>query len=435
MKKIVLSLIVLILGANYIKAQDDDKFGSDPEKCKINLSLYKEFVKQKNYKDAMEGWRNAYNICPKSTKSLYIDGAKIYRYLIKNTKDKELKDKYVDTLMMVYDQRVKYFNQEPYVRGRQGYDLYKYRRSAYEEAYNKMKMAVDNEKAKAAVLQSYMLATVKMYKNKKIDPGVVVENFSATSAQMDKLIETAKDSTKKAKLQKVKNNITDIFAKSGAASCDVLVEYYTPKFEANPKDAELLKTITKFLDMNKCTDTKLFLDASEALYPIEPSSRAAYNIAILAVKKQDYKKAEEYFKKAIELADDNELKAKYSMDLAKVFTKQKSFAAARKHALNAAKFKPGWGEPYLLIGKLYASSAQSCGSDKFEKNAVYWVAVDKFIKAKSVDPSIAKQANSLIGQYKAHFPNKEEAFFKGVNAGDSYTVGCWINESTKARFN
>ncbi len=434
MKKLVLALIVLIVNLSLVKAQDD-KFGSDPEKCKINLSLYKEFVKQKNYKDALPGWRNAYKICPKSTKSLYIDGAKIYRYMIKtNKKDKELKEKYIDTLMMVYDQRVKYFNQEPYVRGRQGFDLYKYRKSEYEDAYNKMKMAVDAEKASAAVLQMYMLATTKMYKNKKIDPGTVVENFSTCSSQIDKMIESAKDTTKQAKLKKVKNNITDIFAKSGAASCDVLVDYYTPKFEADPKNAELLKTVTKFLDMNKCTDSKLFLDASEALYDIEPSAQAAHNIAILAVKKENYSKAAEYFKKAVELVEDNELKAKYSMDLAKVYTKQKLYESARASALNALKYKSGWGEPYLLIGKLYAASAQSCGSDKFEKNAVYWVAVDKFIKAKSVDPSIAKQANTLINQYKVHFPNKEDAFFKGVNAGDTYKVGCWINESTKARF-
>ena len=435
MKQLLLLYAVLLL-VPFSNAQDS-KYGSDSAKCVINSSLYREFVKQKNYADAVTGWRVAYNICPKSTKQLYKDGEKIYKFFIKKAKkakDKEAVDKYLDTLMQIYDQRIEIYKDKDVVSGRQGYTLYKYRKSAYEDAYNKMLFSVNAKKVSAAYIQSFMYATSKMYKNKKIDAGTVVENFSKSTEILDKSIETQKDTTKRAKLIKVKENISGIFAKSGAASCDVLTSYYTPKFEAAPADLELLKTITKFLEMNKCTDSKLFLDASEALYKIEPSGRAAYNIAILSVKANNLTKAIEYYKKAIDLVDERETKAKYYLDLAKIHGKQGQYAAARSSAINAIKNKANWGEPYIFIGKIYASSASTCGQKKIEKSAVYWAVVDKFIKAKSVDPSVAAQANKLIGQYSAYFPTKEDAFFEGITDGATYTVGCWINETTKARF-
>jgi hypothetical protein len=112
---------------------------------------------------------------------------------------------------------------------------------------------------------------------------------------------------------------------------------------------------------------------------------------------------------------------------------QSNFQAARTLAIRAADAKPNWGAPYILIGKAYASSANAVGTNEFEKNAVYWVAVDKFMKAKSVDPAIAEEANEQIRLYSAHFPPKTELFMQGFQLGDTYTVGGWINERTTVR--
>lgn len=434
MRRGVLILLIILLGTGYNYAQEDDKFGSDPKTCKMNLSLYKEFVRQKNYVDALEGWRVVFDTCPKATKSIYLDGAKIYKDAIKRNKDEALKDVYLDTLMLIYERRIENFNQRESVKGRQGFDLYKYRRSDYETAYGYMKISVDASKATSSVLQSYMQVTLKMYKEEKINPGAVVDNFSLCSKQIGDIISAEKDTNKIAKYKIIESNIEGLFIKSGAANCEVLTTYYTPKLDADAENVELLKTITRFLAMNKCTDSDLFMKASEALYPIEPSAQAAYNIALLSRKSKNYSKSIEYYKKAIEKEEDKELKSKYTFELARVYYIQSQYANARTYALKAASLKSRWGDPYLLIAKSYAASAKTCGADKFEQNAVYWVAVDKLNTAKSIDPSVSAEANKLIASYKSGFPNKEEAFFKGINEGDAYTVKCWINESTKARF-
>ena len=53
--------------------------------------------------------------------------------------------------------------------------------------------------------------------------------------------------------------------------------------------------------------------------------------------------------------------------------------------------------------------------------------------AKNIDNNIADLANKKIASYSKYLPTKEDAFFNNYNEGDSYIIGCWINESTKVR--
>ena len=38
-----------------------------------------------------------------------------------------------------------------------------------------------------------------------------------------------------------------------------------------------------------------------------------------------------------------------------------------------------------------------------------------------------------INTYSKYFPNKETCFFNGVQSGEKYNIGCWINQTTVAR--
>ena len=48
------------------------------------------------------------------------------------------------------------------------------------------------------------------------------------------------------------------------------------------------------------------------------------------------------------------------------------------------------GSAYLLIGNLYASSANNCGTSQFEKRAIYWLAAKEAKKASAVDASVRR---------------------------------------------
>ena len=105
---------------------------------------------------------------------------------------------------------------------------------------------------------------------------------------------------------------------------------------------------------------------------------------------------------------------------------------ARADAYQAAKLRSGWGKPYMLIGDLYAKSSRSCG-DAFDARLVILAAIDKWAHAKSIDPSVAAEANKKINSYKKSYPDKGEAHMRGLHAGQPVKVKCWIGETVKLR--
>jgi len=79
---------------------------------------------------------------------------------------------------------------------------------------------------------------------------------------------------------------------------------------------------------------------------------------------------------------------------------------------------------------MYAASASDCGDNDLTKKVAYWAAVDKYMRAKQVDPEVAEIAQSRISTFSQQFPNSETIFFYDLKEGDTYTVECWINEKT-----
>ena len=164
-------------------------------------------------------------------------------------------------------------------------------------------------------------------------------------------------------------------------------------------------------------------------------------MGIMAQNKKDYVKAAAFFKQALSLLeqeeDDENLDenaANLELFLAKAYFGAGDFSSARVHAKKAASHKSGWGEPYMLIGDMYVESIKKCTDETDGKlKTPYWVAVDMYKKAKSVDASVAGKASAQIAKYSQYFPAKSDAFFYNLTEGSDYTVGCWINETTKVR--
>lgn len=439
-------IILLVTSKNY--AQDDiPKYGNDSINCIKNLSLYSEFYKQKNFDDAFVPWNAAITECPRSSKNLYIHGDKMMKQRIKKEKNKVIKDILIDSLLMLYDQRIQYFGQEGFVIGRKGNSLMKYRPAKFEEAYGYFERCfeLEGKKIEAQILVLYMQTTDALYKSEKIDKEKVVENYSkildVTEIKIKnfegKIKEKNKEKyiKKKESILKAKNNIEIIFDQSGAASCESLVSLYSDKFEESPENLELLKKITNMLDKYECNESKLFEKTSEQLYKLEPSAQSAYMLAKLFLKKGEYAKSTIYYKEAIENQEDSVIKARYYYELGVLTHSQQSTPElARSYAYKALKFNPKKGKPYLLIGNIYAASAKNCGENEFEKSAVYWAVVDKYKTAKRMDTSLIDDANKLIETYSKYFPDKETSFFHEAHEGNEHQVGCWINETTKVRF-
>jgi tetratricopeptide (TPR) repeat protein len=410
--------------------------GDDSVRCVTNLSLYREYARQKDYKSAVKYWRIVFNECPVSTKNIYIDGVRIFKDFIENEDNDGIRSGYVDTLMMIYDQRIKYYPRDRGdQRGRQGVDLLRYKRlddiKYVRQAYDYLEESIDLEKNETseAVVATYFTSAITLFQNGELDESKLIQDYIKSNNilvfQIKKFQNNPTPSEIKTQQDKNMQNLK--------LSCDLLVEQFSKLFEKDPREISDLQTITSVMNAMACTDQALYYQAAKELYKLKPSAESAANLAMLSFDKTEYDVAVSYFEQAIQLETSAETKALYYLGLAKCLYKQNKKPQARDNALKAIELKDNWGEPYLIIGQMYAESVDDC-SDLCLPKSVYWVAVDKFNKAKLVDSSVEDQANKLILTYSSYFPNKENSFFCGINDGDPYTVNCWINETTKARF-
>ena len=79
------------------------------EECKVNLSLFTEYAKVKNYADAYEPWAKVYKECPTASKNIYSLGVRILEWKIKQATTQEEFKAAFDQLMKLYDDRIQYF--------------------------------------------------------------------------------------------------------------------------------------------------------------------------------------------------------------------------------------------------------------------------------------------------------------------------------------
>jgi tetratricopeptide (TPR) repeat protein len=435
--------VVLLLSSMFtVKAQTlESKYGLDSAQTVLNASLYVEMVKQKNYEEALPGWRYVYNNAPAFQKTTYIKGVSIMRGMLYKTKN----PKYVDTLMMVYDQRIKYFGKdrkypEGWILGRKGSDLFNYKKKhipSVKEAYSILKKSIEMRqlKSEAKVINSTMEASGVLVKASEIEPEEVIDNYLLFMDMAAKQKEAETNEKKKENIENARLNVERIFFKAGVADCETLSNIFTPKFEANKDDIVLINKILRMLNRQECEDGALYAMVAERKYELEPNADAAHNLAKMFIKKKEFGKSKGYLEQAIELEEDADVKADLHFKLANIHFFNNNYPAVKKHALKAANLRSGWGQPYLLIGKAYAAYSKKYGSKPIEHQYVYWVAVDKFKKAKAIDPECVEEANKQIATWSKYFPNKENAFFEGIKDGDIIKVGDWINETTKARLN
>jgi tetratricopeptide (TPR) repeat protein len=219
------------------------------------------------------------------------------------------------------------------------------------------------------------------------------------------------------------NTLTEV------ATCDRLVPLYKDNFESNKTNVTWLKRAVSRLNQKECTEDPIYAKMVEAYVNAAPSSDAYVFYAGILMDQGETNKAVDYFDKAINLETDNYKKAKYYYRVALIFKKQGAKAKARDYARLAIQQRPSMGSAYLLISNLYASSANTCGTDEISKRMVYVAAADKARQAKAADPGITSTANQYINSYMASAPSKKLVFTEGLKSGTPHKIGCWINET------
>ncbi len=438
-KTLVAAVLLLSGGATSVFAQND---------CNANSSISHEAVNAKNYKDAYAPCMAVLKECPTLRYYTFLDAIEILQNFLQTNKDRNSADykKYFDELMGVHDLRIKYIPEflakgtklSISVNGAVGakaIDYLAYAPSAdVNQAYAWLSQSVQGDKGEAqgAVLHYFLQVSMQKVKADSNHTDQFFQDYLDASKYVEEAIAAETKASKKKNLEAIKENLVAMFVNSGVADCESLQNIYGPKVEANQSDSTFLKKTIAILKMMKCNESEVYFKASDYLYRIDPSADAAVGVAYMYYKKGDYDNAVKYFDEALGMETDNAKKAEMSYATAAALFSAKKLSQARSYCQKALSFKEDYGQAYIMLAHIYASNPKWSDEPALNK-CTYFLVIDKLQKAKSIDPSVAEEANKLISTYSAYTPQAKDLFMLGYKAGDRVTIGGWIGESTTIR--
>ena len=414
--------------------------------------IYRDFLKMKKYEESFDMWKKVYTEAPAADGkrwTVYNDGVKYYRYFLRNEIDVEQKKAYTTKLLNLYDELGNcYPEQASYATARKAFDLYyDYPDMASdEEKYRMFKAVVDDKQLETFVfvLNPFTKMMVDGFVNGDVDTAMA-QHYAAL------VPEIVSSNMKKGEDMKSWSTVNDyalpyierLEAVKGFFDCAHYYDKYVPLYDADPTNCDEATSIYSKLRFGGCdkNDDKLkeiftslvnneCIEVQVASGGGGPVSKAYENL-----RDGNYREAISKFEEAIAASTDDEKKSKYNFLISKIYYAHlKNYPKSRQFARKAAALRSNWGEPYILIGKLYASSGPLCGPGRgFDSQVVVWPAIDKWNYAKSIDPAAAEEARGLINRYAQFMPSREDIFVRSIAPNSTFTVGCWIQEKTKVR--
>jgi tetratricopeptide (TPR) repeat protein len=426
--------------------------------CVTNLSIYTEHVKVKNYDAAYTPWKMVYETCPALNRANFVYGERILKDKIKNSSGAE-KDGFIQDLMALFDNSMKYYpaktNMADVLIDKV---LLKYdnKMISDDEIYSMLGKAFTEDKVNfknPKALYLYFSSLVDLNKAGSKDLQEVFDVYDNVTEKMEeenkkltdaiaKLLpkeEAGTLTSKEKKKLKGYNTNSESFGKIAGsidsklgplADCGNLIPLYEKTFDEKKGDVVWVKRAVSLMFNKECTDDPMFVKLVDAQKDLAPSADIFVYLGTLKMKNGDTKGALADFDKALGMETDSYKKSKIAYKVAVINKRKGSKSAARTYSQKAIAANSANGRSYLLIASLYATSANACGSNTFEKRAIYWKAADMARKAGRVDPSLSSTANKAVRSYMAKAPTKEMIFTASM-AGKTVTFNCWAGGSVK----
>ena len=429
--------------------------------CPANLSIFAEFAKVKNYDSAYAPWLEVKTHCPELNEATYIYGERILGDKIKNEEDNS---EYISMLSSLYDDWLSYFPTDRRGKSQRGkiisakaQSMLEYETAPLAEIYATFDLAFASDMesfANPKALYNYFKTLYTMYKNgdknvtmdalfskyEDVSEKFTIEN-QKLSRTFDRILKkedsgealTSRDKRSK-RVAEINSRANSTYANnldaiiSQEASCKNLIPLYRSNFDENKSDEKWLKRAASRMDAKDCSDDPLFVELVEALHSLSPSADSAYYLGILKDKAGNTTEAIAFYEESLTLESDAYRKAEILFKIAAKLKKKGLKNQARKYANQALSNKPSMGKAYTLIAGLYADSANDCGNNQFEKQAVYWLAAQTARRAAIVDPSLKKTSQKLEASYTGRAPSKTDIFTQG-KAGEVISFDCWIRSS------
>ncbi|MEL6534114.1 MAG: hypothetical protein AAFQ98_01820 [Bacteroidota bacterium] len=197
---------------------------------------------------------------------------------------------------------------------------------------------------------------------------------------------------------------------------------FCPVLAANPDDVNQAKKIVSFSMNFRAKEHGCFLDAAKTVFEAEPTAALARLLAEEYNQMEEYGEALGYYQQCIEMTEDPIKVSDIYYSMALVQRKRGLWSAARNYSLKGLEADPSNKKHYLMIGDVLQGGFDECkkGENKVHDRAIYIAAYNWYVKGgDATRMEIAKQ----------QFPSVEDIFNYNMKVGDTYTIGCWVNET------
>lgn len=410
------------------------------EKNMFSNTFFKEALDNKEYDEATKHFTDLINNAPSASVATYQRGAILYKNKINRAKSLAEKSGYVDSLLMVYDLRLKYFASdakqgEVYILDLKARDYANYKmrdreglREAFEVALKAAEASSQGMKADLAYM--YFNNLIQDYQMDVATAEDILGAYDWLSPLFDSLIGDD---------HKYADSFQNLFYSSDAASCENLETLFKSKYEAHPDDVELLTRMVGIMGRRDCTKSPFYVVIAEKLYEMSPTSSAAMGLAAIFQNNGEYDKATQYLVDALKVEVDEEERESLMRRIALIQMAAGNMAQAASYAQQAIAVsdedESDNGVALFVLAQAYASSASSCTG--FDAQAIFWVAYDTIVSAlsnfSSSEQSYVAPAESMRSSFAAHFPTAEEAFFQELTEGSTYKVNCGLVHGVNTR--
>jgi len=419
--------------------------------CNVKYNLFKGDVMGGKYDKAHTNWTYLMDSCPDLSINIYKLGNRLVEARFEAAPNKL--EAFAD-IKRNYDQRLKYYGDQDVAKVHSDYAtfLIDNKMGTEDEIYVILQKAYKLDPNRMGVTNIFRYFQEVTDRNKDTDPQLVFDTYDDVMESVGEKLadygtklnpllikeEAGTLDTKEAgllnaytvnsrALGQIEGGLDAIILE--LSTCERLIPLYTKNLEANKDNADWLKSAVNMMYNKDCTEDPMYDTLVEAYVKANPSPDASVFYAGILYKKGKVSEAMEYYKQAVDQETDALKRGGYLYKIAQFFEKKGQKSQARNYANQAIQNNPNMGNAYLLIARLYASSANDCGTDEFEKKMVYVAALNKAMRARAVDPSISSRANSYINSYNASKPDSKVIFTANKNPGDSFRIECWIGET------
>ena len=227
------------------------------EECLINLSLFNESAKNKQYADALGTWNQVFENCPNANRAIYTHGRSILHWLLSEQTDDVKYQEVFNKLMLMYDKRMKYFGDDPrypipWIKGLKALDYIVFVKNdeLKKPAYKWLEEAIDGlgEATEIEMIRQFVVLSDKLYANDQTHGEKYIADYLKANDLLETIIKNAEstDQTLATQATQYKNGLDIVFAESGAADCETLDELYKDEIITNGEDLGYLNKIISF---------------------------------------------------------------------------------------------------------------------------------------------------------------------------------------------